>query len=74
MFGSFSKGKERIDSDIDMLVFFNLNLPRKEKIESIKYLEKYYFNIFHRYIDFLEVGDIISDGLIKEVDNVKKIY
>lgn len=74
LFGSFIENKERIDSDIDILVRFNLDLSREDKFKIIEYLSKYYFNIFHRFIDFMEIGERVHDGIIKEITKVKKIF
>lgn len=74
IYGSFSKGDQRIDSDIDVLVSFNLDLTREQKLKHIDYLSKYYFDIFHRFIDFMELGERISDELVKETTSIISIF
>ena len=74
VYGSFSKGEERIDSDIDLLISFNLDLTRVRKIEIIDHLTKYYFDKFNRYLDFMELGEYLNDELIKETTSIKKIF
>jgi predicted nucleotidyltransferase len=74
IYGSFSKDEERIDSDIDVLISFNLDLTRDQKLKHIDYLSKFYFDIFHRFIDFMELGERISDELVKETTDIKTIF
>ena len=74
LFGSFAKGHPRIDSDIDLLVTFSQDLTGEEKSANITFLSRYYFNIFHRYIDCLEVGEYLCDEFIKEYSKIKTIY
>lgn len=74
IFGSFAKSNQRIDSDIDLLIAFSLDLTYGEKKSYIEYLSKYYFNIFHRYIDITEISEYLNDEFIKELTNIKKIY
>lgn len=74
IFGSFAKNKERIDSDIDMLVTFSLDLTDEKKKENIEYLTNYFFNKFYRFIDIMEAGICFNDELIREISGLKKIY
>ncbi len=74
LFGSFAKGLERIDSDIDLLISFSHDLTHAQKQENIDYLSKYYFNVFNRYIDFNEISDYLDDELIKSTAIMKKIF
>lgn len=74
IYGSFSKGDQRIDSDIDVLISFNLDLTREQKLKNIDYLSKYYFDKFYRYIDILELGERINDELIKETTDIINIF
>ena len=55
LYGSFASGDDRIDSDIDLLVSFSLDVCSKDKIEYINFIKKHYFNIFNRYIDITEI-------------------
>lgn len=74
IFGSFAKGRQRIDSDIDLLVNFSLDLTTKEKEQNSKALFDYYTNRFHRFVDINEVGEYMSDEIIKETSKHKKIF
>ena len=74
VYGSFSKGDQRIDSDIDVLILFNLDLTREQKLKHIDYLSKYYYEKFHRFLDFLELGERINDELIKETTDILNIF
>lgn len=74
IYGSFSKGIQRIDSDIDLLVVFSQDLPCESKQRTAENVESHYFNVFNRYIDITEVREFVSDWLIKEITNYKKIF
>lgn len=74
IFGSFAKGIERIDSDIDLLISFSHDLTHAQKQANIDYLSKYYFNVFNRYIDFNEISDYLDDELIKSTAVMRKIF
>lgn len=74
LFGSFAKGLQRIDSDVDLLVTFSDDIPYETKVEKKEKFIDYYFNIFNRYIDVLELSEYVSDWIIKEVINYKKIF
>lgn len=74
LYGSYAKGNQRIDSDIDLIIAFSLDLSYEEKLRNIEALSNKYFNIFHRYIDFTEINEYLNDEFIKEVTKVKKIY
>ncbi len=74
IFGSFAKGLNRIDSDIDLLFTFNQDKPSLEKEKTITFLKEYYFNKFNRYIDFSETNESLSDEFIKEMNKVITIF
>lgn len=74
VFGSFAKGIERIDSDIDMFIAFSLDLTYEKKTKSIAYLSEHYFNVFHRFIDITEVSEYLNDEYIITMTNIKKIF
>ena len=74
IFGSFAQGTERLDSDIDILAEFSLDIikERKQKFkETIKHL---YFDKFKRFIDLIEVGPYFSENLLKEINNCTKVF
>ena len=74
VFGSFSKDTNRIDSDIDLLVSYSLDMTDAEKEEASKEFKNYYFEIFNRFIDLNEISETLNDDFIKETTNVRKIF
>lgn len=74
IFGSFAKRTNRIDSDIDILINFSLDLLYEEKLELKCSLETYLFEKFHRFIDIHEIFEYLTDDLIKETTKIKKIF
>lgn len=74
IFGSFANGIDRVDSDIDFLVSFSLDLIKAEKQANIEFFKNYYFKKFDRFIDITEVGEYFNDDLIKKIPYAKKIF
>lgn len=74
VYGSFTKGTARIDSDIDILFFFSCNLTYHEKNEIIELLSEHYFKAFNRYVDIQESGAYINNSLIKEISKYTMIF
>ena len=74
IFGSFAKGINRIDSDIDILVAINLDLTKEEKNKIIKKIKERYFNIFNRFIDVSEISQYLNDEFIKKLPYIKNIF
>lgn len=74
VFGSFAKELQRIDSDIDLMVVFSQNLSYEKKMQNVEELSTYYFNVFNRFIDFLEISEFVNEEIIKEVTTYLKIY
>ena len=74
VYGSFAKGIERIDSDIDLLFEFSGDLTYSEKQEVVNRLTDHYFKVFNRYVDIYETGPCVNDHLIIEVRKYKKIF
>lgn len=74
LYGSFSKNKQRIDSDIDIMIVFQKFVPEDEKQKTIEYLSQHYFDIFHRHIDISEVSSYLSDSMLKETNKQKTIF
>ena len=73
LYGSFAKGIERFDSDVDLLVRLSLDLTQDERKEKVKGLTEYLQAIFHRFVDIHEVYEYIPDEMIKEAIKLKKI-
>lgn len=74
VFGSFAKQINRIDSDIDLLALFSLDLTSNEKKEIVVQFKNHYFNKFSRFIDVSEISEYLDDEFIKRIPYVKKIF
>lgn len=74
LYGSFSKGEARIDSDIDLFVRINDDLLVEEKIKIIEALKTKYKEIFKRNVDIEEISNYLSDSLLKEINKIKIIF
>ena len=74
VFGSFGKQINRIDSDIDLLASFSLDLTSNEKKEIVVQFKNHYFNKFSRFIDVSEISEYLDDEFIKRIPYVKKIF
>ena len=74
IFGSFAKGTDRIDSDIDLLISFSLDLLKEEKEANIEFIKNDYFKKFNRFIDVTEVSEYLNDDFIKNITYVKKYF
>lgn len=74
LYGSFGKGKERIDSDIDLIISLDPNLLKEEKMTIINQLEEKYYQVFGRYVDIQEMNYLLTDDFIKEAVNIKIIF
>ena len=71
--GSFAKGCERIDSDIDVVVRLNMDLLYEQRINVIKELKEYYTNKFKRFVDIKEANMYLDDAFLKEDNEIKII-
>ena len=71
--GSFAKGCERIDSDIDVVVRLNMDLLYEQRINVIKELKEYYTNKFKRFVDIKEANMYLDDTFLKEDNEIKII-
>lgn len=71
--GSFAKGCERIDSDIDVVVKLNMDLLYEQRINVIKELKEYYTNKFKRFVDIKEANMYLDDTFLKEDNEIKII-
>ena len=74
IFGSFCKGLERIDSDIDMALRLSLDLEEQEKEQILKELKEYFYKKFKRFVDIHELMDIVHEDFIEAAANIIKIY
>ncbi len=69
LYGSFIKGSERLDSDIDVAIIFNGNMSYKEKLKNVEFLKEFIKKTFNRYGDVMEYNiSILKD------EKVLKIY
>ena len=67
LFGSFSKNKQRIDSDIDLVGVFSTYLTYKEKKQCVEEFKEYIKETFARRCDFAEY----YQGVFKEEYHMK---
>ena len=74
IFGSFAKGKERLDSDIDIMIRFEDFVPLLKRNQYVKEIEDNLFNKFNRFSDIHVENEIMSEQEIKIFkDNIKVI-
>lgn len=74
VFGSFIKNKQRLDSDIDLLVMFKEDISYQEKTKKQEELNEYLFKLFDRYIDIYEHNLFLDEIIALEVHNTKLIF
>ncbi len=74
IFDSFAKQINRLDSDIDLLASFSLDLTSNERNKLVREFEKHYFNKFNRFVDISEISEYLNDEFIKKTHYVKKIF
>jgi predicted nucleotidyltransferase len=74
IFGSFGNGIARIDSDIDLLIAFSLDLTRDELNNLINSFKNHYFFIFHRYLDIIEIGNYFNDDFLTTIRYAKRVF
>ena len=74
IFGSFCKGIERIDSDIDIAIRLSLDLTEIEKEQTLKELKKYFYKVFKRFVDIHELMAMVHENFIEKAVNIIKIY
>ncbi len=74
IFGSFAQGTERLDSDIDLLAEFSLDITKESKQKFKETIRQIYFDKFKRFIDLIEVGPYLSENLLKEINNCTKVF
>lgn len=74
IFGSFAKGKEHIDSDIDLIVKFDKYIPLMKKKEYIEDIKEMMYQKFKRYCDLHSEEEIVNPNNIKTFkENIKVI-
>lgn len=73
IFGSFAKMLERIDSDIDFLVKYSLDLEDGQKEVINNELKKFLISMFKRFVDLKEITVEINDGFIIKNPQIIKI-
>lgn len=74
IFGSYAKNAERIDSDVDLLVIMNQDLTNKEKEDNLIILSDMFYKKTNHFVDFMEISDYLNDTIIKELNDVNKIF
>lgn len=74
IFGSFAKGIQRMDSDIDMTVTLSDHLTFDEKDAIVKEIAKHYFGVFNRHIDITEIGKYVCDEFVRGAIKIKKVF
>lgn len=73
IYGSYAKAKERIDSDVDMLVRLSDDLTYEQRIQKIEGLEERLAKKLKRKVDIHEISKYISDELIRSASKKKII-
>lgn len=73
LYGSYAKGINRIDSDIDLLISLSNNLTYLKREKIIEDLKEYFFTKFNRFVDIQEYRYYFSDEIIKELKYIEKV-
>ena len=74
IFGSYAKNSERVDSDIDLLVSMNDDLSYDQKREILNSLQDLYFKKLRHFVDFVEIGNYLSNQTIKDLAKINKVF
>ncbi len=74
LFGSFAKGAQRIDSDIDIACEFSLDISHDKKLKMRDELTEHLQDNFKRYVDIHTVGEYLTDETINQLTPHKKIF
>ncbi len=74
LYGSFSKNKNRMDSDIDLIVAFNLDLLVEEKEKLKSQFNYYIYSKFNRYPDIHELSNYLTNEALINNRKIKKIF
>ena len=67
LYGSFVKGSQRIDSDIDIAIVFNQGLSFNDKSLIITKLKQFILTNFKRYGDFMEYNSSLLNEKHKKI-------
>lgn len=73
LYGSFAKGTNRYDSDIDLLIKLSLDLTYDERVLIVDQLKELFFEKFNRFTDIEEIREFFGDDFIKEATKIKRI-
>ena len=73
IYGSYAKGINRYDSDIDILIRLDNDLAFKERINIINELKEKYKTVFNRFVDIEEIAYFFDDNYLKEINGMKII-
>ena len=73
LYGSYAKNENRRDSDLDLIVSFNLDLLKEEKDKLRNDLIKYLFDMFKTYVDIHELTNYIPADSLIENRKIKKL-
>ena len=74
LYGSFSNMNARLDSDIDLLIQYNLDILEDEIEKITEELKEYLYKYFERYIDIHCMSEYINDEFIKNARKITKIF
>lgn len=74
LYGSFAKAKNRLDSDFDFIISFNLDLLVEEKDKVKLEFSQYIYSNFFRYCDIHELSNYMMDEELIKNKKIKKIF
>ena len=74
LYGSFAKGTNRHDSDVDLLVKLSADMPYDDRVTTIEQLKQLFFETFKRFTDIEEVREFFTEDFIKEATKIKRIF
>ena len=73
VYGSYAKGVNRFDSDIDLLIRFSFDLTYDQRVALVEELKKLFLKKFKRFTDIEEVREFFSDDFVREATKIKRI-
>lgn len=74
IFGSFVKGKERLDSDIDLIVRFEKFIPLLKRNRYKEEIQEMIYQKFNRFSDIHIESELINENNIKTFKDNLKIF
>ncbi|MDY2575331.1 MAG: nucleotidyltransferase domain-containing protein [Bacilli bacterium] len=74
IFGSFVKGKERLDSDIDLIVRFERFIPLLKRNRYKEEIQEMIYQKFNRFSDIHIESELINENNIKTFKDNLKIF